>query len=148
MKVLSALMLPAMLAGCITGPARPPAVTLAFRSGSSVPGPGLTKMTVAGSDRVVYLSEQVVLANADVASALIVPGPSGPQVEITFTGAGAARFARVTAANVGKPLGILVNGQLISAPIVQEAIRGRKAVISGGFSEEEARRIARGIMLR
>ena len=42
-------------------------------------------------------------------------------------------------------LAMLLDGQLISAPIVREKIPGGKAVIAGRFSPEEAQRIADGI---
>ena len=121
-------------------------VTLEFRPGSQSPGPGLTKMTVPGSERTVYVSDDVLLSNADVESAHTVSGPSGPQIEIVFTKAGAKRFTKATEQNIMKPLAILVDGKLLSAPIVREKITGRRAVISGQFTEQEARRIADGIV--
>jgi preprotein translocase subunit SecD len=133
------------LTGCATTPSARPRVALEFRPGSETPGPGLTEMTVVGSGQRVYLSKESVLSNPDVESARAVAGPGGPQIEIVFTRAGAKRFSRATEKGIMKPLGILVDGQLISAPIVREKIIGRKAVISGRFSDREARRIADGI---
>jgi protein-export SecD/SecF family membrane protein len=57
-----------------------------------------------------------------------------PQVQISFNDAGAQIFERMTAANVGKPLAIFLDNQLIEAPIVQQAISGGQAVISGSFT--------------
>lgn len=148
MKKIATLMMFVTLAGCAMMPSAKPAVTLQFRPGSQTPATGLTEMTVVGSDQKVYLSNEVVLSNADVKSACVVTGPSGPQIDIVFTKPGAERFARATADNIMKPLGILVDGQLISAPIVREKISGGRAVISGRFSEHEARRIAAGIAAR
>ena len=145
MKKIATLTMLVTLAGCTTMPSVKPGVTLQFRPGSHTPATGLTEMTVVGSDQKVYLSNEVVLSNADVKSARVVTGPSGPQIDIVFTKAGAERFTRATADNIMKPLGILVDGQLISAPIVREKISGGRAVISGRFSEQEARRIADGI---
>lgn len=136
------------LTGCATIRSRPPAVTLEFRPGSQNPGPGLTQMTVPGASSPVYISEEVVLSNEDVQSARVGSGPNGPRIEIFFTKAGAERFATATASNIRNPLGILVDGQLISAPIVMEKITGRRADISGRFTQEEAKRIADGIVGR
>jgi preprotein translocase subunit SecD len=102
-------------------------------------------MTAPGSESTVYISGDVVLSNTDVASARVVSRPSGPQISIVFTKLGAERFASATENNLMKPLGILVDGQLISAPIVRETITGGKATISGQFTEQEAKRIADGI---
>ena len=65
-------------------------------------------------------------------------------IEIEFTKSGAARFATATGNSVGKPLAILVDDKLLSAPVVQEAITGGKAMISGNFTKAEAKRIANG----
>ncbi len=119
---------------------------LEVRTGSQTSAPGLTEMTVVGSDQKVYLSKEVVVTNGDVESSSVIQGESGrTEIEIVLTEAGAERFSRATESNVGKILGILVDGQLISAPRVQEKISGRKALITGAFSDDEARRIANGI---
>ena len=128
-------------------PQRKP-VTLEFRSGSESSGPGLTQMMVPGSENPVYISNDVLLSNADVASARVIQGPNGPQIEIQFTKAGAQRFATATQNHLTKPLAILVDGRLLSAPILLEKISGGKAVIAGNFSKEEAQRIANGIVAR
>lgn len=145
MKKMLILAVAAALAGCATTGGRTAAVTLEFRPGSQSPGPGLTEMAVPGSERPVYVSERVVLSNADVKSARVVSGQAGPQIEIVFTETGAARFTSATEQNIMKPLAILVDGKLLSAPIVREKITGGRVVISGQFTEQEAKRIASGI---
>jgi len=59
---------------------------------------------------------------------------NAPQVSISFNSQGATLFEQITSANVGKPLAIFLDGQLIEAPVVQQAISGGQAVISGGFT--------------
>ena len=146
MKKVLILTVAAILTGCTT--IRNPgtaAVTLEFRPGSQSPENGLTEMTVPGSKTPVYISEDVALSNADVQSARVLTGPNGQQIEIVFTKVGAERFAATTERLIRKPLGILVDGKLISAPVVMDKISGGKAIITGSFSEEEAKRIADGI---
>ena len=63
-----------------------------------------------------------------------------PQVSITFNDDGAKIFQRMTAANVGKPLAIFLDNQLIEAPTVKEEIPDGKAVISGGNMTIDAAR--------
>jgi preprotein translocase subunit SecD len=60
-----------------------------------------------------------------------------PVVDIEFNSKGAETFANVTARNVNKPLSILLDGKIISAPNVREPISGGRAQISGNFSIEE-----------
>ncbi|MFQ5691832.1 MAG: protein translocase subunit SecD [Nitrospinota bacterium] len=71
---------------------------------------------------------------------------SQPQVSVRFDSRGARIFDRVTAANVGKRLAIVLDNRIYSAPVIQERITGGSAVISGSFTDEEARDLA--IVLR
>ncbi len=65
-----------------------------------------------------------------------------PYVSLTFTSEGAKTFARVTAANVGRQLAIILDGELQSAPVIQTEIIGGQAQITGQFSLIEARRLS------
>ena len=62
-----------------------------------------------------------------------------PQVSLSFNSDGAKLFADLTGRNVGKPLGVFLDGGLITAPIVQEQIIGGQAQITGQFTNDEAR---------
>lgn len=64
------------------------------------------------------------------------------QVELTLTADGRDKFASATAANVGKSIGIYLDEQLISAPVVQQPINDGQAVISGNFTAQTARDFA------
>ncbi|MEK9200979.1 MAG: protein translocase subunit SecD [Patescibacteria group bacterium] len=65
-----------------------------------------------------------------------------PSVSIEFTPEGTKKFAAITAKNVGKPLPILLDGQVITAPTVQAVITDSQAVISGDFTLEDAKRLS------
>lgn len=67
-------------------------------------------------------------------------------VAIEFTDEGAKLFADLTAKNVGKPIAILLDKQVLTSPVVQEPISGGKAVITGNRSIDEAQHLA--ILLR
>lgn len=67
-------------------------------------------------------------------------------VALEFTDEGGKKFAELTAKNVGKHIAILLDKQMLTNPVVQEAITGGKAVITGQRSIEEAERLA--ILLR
>lgn len=66
-------------------------------------------------------------------------------VELTLTDEGAAAFAEMTSANVGKNLPIVYDDQVISNPVVDEPITGGNAQISGMESHEAAERLASNI---
>ncbi len=65
-----------------------------------------------------------------------------PNISLTFNKEGAAIFGRVTGANVGRQLAIVLDGEVKSAPVIQDAILGGRAQISGTFSITEAQRLA------
>ncbi|MEI6156748.1 MAG: protein translocase subunit SecD [Atribacterota bacterium] len=69
-----------------------------------------------------------------------------PTVGISFNQEGTTLFAKATAANVGKPLSIYLDGKVISSPVVQEPIMKGEAQITGRFSLQEAQNLA--ILLR
>jgi preprotein translocase subunit SecD len=68
-----------------------------------------------------------------------------PLVTVRFTAEGAALFADITRTNVGEQLGIFLDGELLSAPVINEAITGGTATISGGFTPDEARELAQNL---
>jgi len=65
-----------------------------------------------------------------------------PQVALSFNTEGAKLFGDITKRNVGKPLAIVVDNFLISAPTVQQAIVDGSAVITGNFTVDEAKKLA------
>jgi preprotein translocase subunit SecD len=69
-----------------------------------------------------------------------------PYVQIEFNSAGETHFAQVSGDNVGKRLAIILDNSVYSAPVIQTKITGGSAIITGNFSEEEAKNLA--IVLR
>ncbi len=65
-----------------------------------------------------------------------------PQVAITFNEEGKKLFAEITKRNLKKPVAIFLDGELISAPVVQQVITSGDAVISGNFTIAEAKLLA------
>lgn len=63
-------------------------------------------------------------------------------VGFTFDSQGGRRFAQTTQQNTGKPFAIIVDGQVISAPNINEPILGGRGQISGGFTVESANELA------
>lgn len=59
-------------------------------------------------------------------------GTANPEVEFVLTKEGAKKFAEITERNVGKPIAIVFDKQMISSPVVKEPITGGRGTISGG----------------
>ena len=83
------------------------------------------------------------LTGADLVSADVVfdQNTGNPAVSIVFNNDGAKKFEELTQSNIGKPLAIVLDGGLVSAPVVQDKITGGQAQISGQFSLEEAKQL-------
>ncbi len=67
-------------------------------------------------------------------------------VNFTFDSVGARRFAETSRNNVGKRFAIVLDNQILSAPVIREAILGGTGQISGSFTPESARDLA--VLLR
>ena len=61
-----------------------------------------------------------------------------PIIRLTFNDEGATLFETITERNVDKPLAMYLDELLLSAPTVSQKISGGQAIISGGFTVEEA----------
>lgn len=66
-----------------------------------------------------------------------------PQVSLEFKGDGAKKFADITTRNVGKPVAILLDDQILSTPNVNEPILNGQAVIVGNFTVKETKELAK-----
>jgi len=64
-----------------------------------------------------------------------------PVVSIEFSPEGTKKFAEITGKNIGKPLAIFLDNQLVTAPTVQSVISDGRAVISGNFTADEAKKL-------
>lgn len=65
-----------------------------------------------------------------------------PEVTLEFNDDGAKLFADITKRNLQKPVAIVLDNEIISAPTVQSVIEGGQAVITGKFSIQDAKKLA------
>ena len=69
-----------------------------------------------------------------------------PAVNFRFNPAGARKFGDYTAENIGSPFAIVLDQEVISAPVIQSHIPGGSGIITGNFTVEESTNLA--ILLR
>ncbi|MDR5651366.1 protein translocase subunit SecD [Ruixingdingia sedimenti] len=69
-----------------------------------------------------------------------------PAVSFRFNPTGARKFGDYTANNIGKPFAIVLDNEVISAPVIQSHIPGGSGIITGRFSVEESTQLA--VLLR
>jgi preprotein translocase subunit SecD len=95
------------------------------------------------------VNRRTLLTGAELNRAEVSSDPNSAgnwQVAIELNSVGARIFGEVTEQNVGRQLAIILDGNLYSAPRINERIPGGRAVITGRFTVEEARDLA--IVLR
>ncbi|MBZ9768029.1 MULTISPECIES: protein translocase subunit SecDF [unclassified Mesorhizobium] len=98
---------------------------------------------------VPYLVEnRVIVSGEDLSNATPTYNSqtNEPVVSFTFNSRGATRFGQATQQNVGKPFAIVLDNQVISAPVIREPILGGSGQISGNFTTESANDLA--VLLR
>jgi len=84
-----------------------------------------------------------VMTGDVLASATAVPNEFGQwRISFTLTSAGSGQFADYTSSHVGQTLAIVLDGRVLSAPTINQAIIGGSGEISGQFTQEEAESLA------
>ena len=103
-----------------------------------------TPATGVRNDQVRALTGRQVQAGSAQADIFTTQGGSGPGVAIEFTGEGATLFEQITTrlSSPPRPMGIFLDDELISAPLVSNPITGNQTVITGLGSLDEAKNLA------
>lgn len=70
------------------------------------------------------------------------PDTREPLVTFRLNAEGSARFADVTRSHIGRAFAVVLDGDVITAPVIRSAITGGSGQISGGFSTGEATELA------
>ncbi len=112
--------------------------------------PGLESIVVPSMDEegVYYILERrAVVTGEQLVDAQPAFDQNGrPAVNFRFNPPGGAAFGRYTAANIGNPFAIVLDNEVISAPVIQSHIPGGSGIITGNFTVEESSQLA--ILLR
>ncbi len=112
------------------------------------PGPREEVLPARNEPGVYYVLEQTpVVTGEELKNAQPSFDRNGlPAVSFQFNPTGARKFGDYTAANVGEPFAIVLDGEVISAPRINEPIPGGSGIISGNFTIEESTNLA--VLLR
>lgn len=89
-----------------------------------------------GEDGTPYLvKRRVIVSGENLVNASVTTDQSNrPAIGFRFDGQGARRFGETTAANIGRPFAIVLDGKVISAPRINSAITGGSGIIEGSFT--------------
>lgn len=96
----------------------------------------------AQSLQLNVVQETLELKPDDIVSAEAVQQQGQWAVAIKLAPGAGAMFGAVTGRSIGKRMQIVVDGRILSAPVVREAITRGEVMISGNLTEEDARALA------
>ena len=117
-------------------------------SASESAGAGNEVLPSLNEDGVFYVLERAPVVTGDE---LVDAQPDfdqngRPAVSFRFNPTGARSFGDYTAANIGSPFAIVLDDEVISAPVIQSHIAGGSGIITGNFDIEESTNLA--VLLR
>lgn len=122
-------------------------VDMEARTGGRAP-PGSVALPADGrstSQQTEYIVRREIIVSGEnliTASTTFDQQSGGPAVSFRFDAAGGRRFGQATTDNVGRPFAIVLDGRVISAPVIRQPILGGSGIITGGFSVQEANDLA------
>ena len=105
---------------------------------------GTRAVSIGPEGRTIFVRPDAVLTNDDIAATRVVGDRRPYAVEVELTPRGAERLRRATAAHLGRPVAIMVDGAVLAAPVVRSPI-DRVGQITGDYSKEDAERLAQGL---
>ena len=100
------------------------------------------RTTGGGEPRPIVVRKRVSVSGDNLVDAQPTFQDNQPVVSLRFDAVGARKFGSLTRDNVGKRFAIVLDGAVISAPVIREAIPGGSGIISGNFTTETAQDLA------
>lgn len=114
--------------------------TLDFREEGTINAENIK--TEDGALPIVWKQTELTGRNLKSAQAEYDQNSGVPQISLEFDSEGAKQFSDITGRNIGKRVGIFLNGEPLTAPTVQTKINDGRAVITGDFTVDEAKKLA------
>ena len=105
---------------------------------------GSEKLPFEDGSNEVIVSKRIVLSGDNLLDAKPKMDNQTNQTIVSFTldRVGAKRFGKATISGIGKRLAIVLDGKIISAPVIQDAIIGGSGIITGNFTFQSATDLA------
>ena len=114
----------------------------------AIPGPGNELLPSQDHKGIYYIIDQTpVVTGQDLVDAQPSFDQNGqPAVNFRFDTTGARKFGDYTANHIGQPFAIVLDRQVISAPVIQSHIGGGSGIITGNFTVQSSTNLA--VLLR
>ena len=115
-------------------------LTFRFVSNDSRDSFGVEKLNYENSLDEEFVSKRIILSGDNLLDAQPRMNNQTNETVVSFTldRVGAKRFGKATSANIGRQLAIILDGKIISAPVIRDTIASGNGQISGGFTFQSA----------
>jgi len=117
---------------------------MSFHMVAPATGPGVSALPLRDGSGTLLIEDRVALSGErlDRAALAFDQQTKRPVISFGFDHAGAIRFGELTAENVGQRFAVVLDGQILTAPVIQQAIPGGQGQITGDFTVDEAQTLA------
>ncbi len=107
-------------------------------------GPATISVRDASGTQSYRLEQQVAMQGKHISDAQLAfnPDTGEPVVNFKLDNEGARIFGEITRDNIGRPLAVVLDDKVITAPVIRSVIAGGNGEISGGFTSREASNLA------
>lgn len=130
-----------MLMGCSTMQKPSDNSLIEFRLAEKKPVNGFLKMANKRNGDTVYVSPIALFDNKDIESIALDKNQVGYVIKLQFNEQSKKRLLKVTQENRMKNLAVLVNKELITAPVIQSPIYNGDVMITGYYLKSEAEKL-------
>ena len=105
---------------------------------------GAEKLKYEDEDKESIVSKRIILSGDNLLDAQPRMNTESNETVVSFTldRVGAKRFGKATSTGIGKQLAIVLDGKIISAPVIRDTIASGSGQISGGFTFQSATDLA------
>ena len=119
-------------------------LTFRFVSNSNEDSFGVEKLMYEDDTEEAFVSKRIILSGDNLLDAQPRMDSETNETVVTFTldRVGAKRFGKATSTGIGRQLAIVLDGKIISAPVIRDTIASGNGQISGGFTFQSATDLA------
>ena len=119
-------------------------LTFRFVTKDSEDSFGVDKLKFEDTDEEAIVSKRIILSGDNLLDAQPRMNNETNETVVSFTldRVGAKRFGKATSTGIGKQLAIVLDGKIISAPVIRDTIASGSGQISGGFTFQSATDLA------